>query len=116
MKLIIGMAKSNLSLKDCQSRKLELDFLRLAYTVQRVEVVKKGYLMVTTEKIKKRTEKWKEKYQLDGEVEVLVAKLAMVTLTPITTPKKATSRPVICQPVKPRRLFAAPAMPILPAR
>ncbi|MCB0594433.1 MAG: hypothetical protein H6557_14170 [Lewinellaceae bacterium] len=75
MKLIIGMAKSNLSLKDCQSRKLELDFLRLAYTVQRVEVVKKGYLMVTTEKIKKRTEKWKEKYQLDGEVEVLVAKL-----------------------------------------
>ncbi|MCB0567499.1 MAG: hypothetical protein H6573_08780 [Lewinellaceae bacterium] len=75
MKLIIGMAKSNLKLNDGQSRKLELDFLRLAYAVQRVEEVEKGYLIVATDKSKKRAEGWKEKYQLDGEVEVLVAKL-----------------------------------------
>lgn len=88
MKLIIGMAKSNLKLNDGQSRKLELDFLRLAYAVQRLEEVEKGYLIVATEKSKKRAEGWKEKYQLDGEVEVLKAELNDEQLQSLKTEKQ----------------------------
>jgi hypothetical protein len=79
MKHVLGMAKSNLDLKGAKGPKLELDLLRLVYAVKELRQrgdQAKGYLLVMTEDIAKRTESWIQKYQAGDTVVVAVAKLS----------------------------------------
>lgn len=63
MKLVLGMARSNLDLKRAKRTKTEFDFLKLLFAVRQFEEVQKGYLLVMDEKIKSAIENnWNTKY------------------------------------------------------
>ena len=89
------MAKSNLDMKGAKPVKLELDFLRLAYAVQKDDSVEKGYLMVSSESIKTRTQTWNKKYSLKGEVGVLVAQLSQSDLKLLEAEKANNSEGIL---------------------
>jgi len=76
---ILGMAKSYLRLKGGQPRDLELDLLRLAYSVNRLLLAgedAKGYLWVIDDNIAERANAWRKRYGVtDDKVEILVHKL-----------------------------------------
>jgi len=78
MKIILGLAKSNLDLKGAKRTKTEFDFLKLLFAVRECEDVKKGYLLVMDKKIKDTIDNnWASKYgMLKNEVEVIVAPLS----------------------------------------
>lgn len=68
------MAKRHLDLRGAKGPKLELDFLRLAVAVARLRQDgddAKGYLLVMTPTIRKRTEAWVTKYETEDTVEVV---------------------------------------------
>ena len=72
------MAKSHLDLKGAKSPKLELDFLRLAYVIHRLNSLGetgKGFLLVFTQAIKKTAESWIQKYDTLDNIEILLAEL-----------------------------------------
>jgi hypothetical protein len=68
---IFGMAKSCLNVKGAKLQKIELDFLRLLYFVEKFEVQGDsavGYLLVYDEAIKKTVKNWFiDKYKNDGD-------------------------------------------------
>ena len=75
---IIGMAKSHLDLGGAKPSKLELDFLKIAYTLSRLEVQGehgKGFLLVFTEPIANRAYGWIKKYDTKESIEILLAEL-----------------------------------------
>jgi hypothetical protein len=78
MKHVFGMAKRCLSLNGANAQKVELDYLRLVYAVKelrRESHEAKGYLLVMTPAIAKRTERWLAKYNAGDAVEVIVPEL-----------------------------------------
>jgi len=75
---ILGMARSNLDMKGAKGPKLELDFLKIAFTLQCFNArneLGKGYLLVTTAQVRKRVQGWIEKYQTGGSIEVILTEL-----------------------------------------
>jgi len=79
VKHVLGMAKSHLDLKGAKGPKLELDFLRLVYTVKELRArgdQAKGYLTVMEKGIATRVDSWIEKYQAGDTVVVEVAGLS----------------------------------------
>jgi len=79
VKHVLGMAKSNLDLKGAKGSKLELDFLRLVYTVKELRARgdrAKGYLIVMEKGIATRVDSWIEKYQAGDTVVIEVAELS----------------------------------------
>jgi len=78
-KHVLGMAKSSLDLKGAKGPRLELDFLRLVYTVKHLrteEVDAKGYLIVMTEKIRDRARSWIGKYEAENTIVIDIAPLS----------------------------------------
>jgi hypothetical protein len=78
MRHVLGMAKRHLDLKGAKGPKLELDFLRLAVAVAHLRQTgddAKGYLLVMSPRIRKRTEAWVTKYETKDTVEVVTADL-----------------------------------------
>ena len=78
MKLIFGMAKSQLDLKGAKGPKLELDYLRLAYVVKQIESVggsAQGYLVILAPNVLDRVRQWEAKYQARGCVNVVYVPL-----------------------------------------
>lgn len=78
MKYILGMAKSHLDLRGAKAPKLELDYLRLVYTVKEIRGKgdnAQGYLVVMTEEILNRVKQWEYKYQGKEYVELFSATL-----------------------------------------
>ena len=73
---VLGMAKSCLDLKGAKSSKVELDFLRLLYAVQKIEDNGEsaiGCFFVGNEKVKKTVETWFNKYgfSFKSKIEIL---------------------------------------------
>ena len=66
-KHVLGMVKLNANLKGGQVRNLELDYLRLVYTILDFKLKKLaaiGYLFVKDDAAKKLVENWKRKYKV----------------------------------------------------
>jgi len=75
---IIGMAKSHLDLEGAKAPKLELDFVKIAYTLSRLEVLGesgKGFLLVFTEPIANRAKGWIKRYDTKESIEIFIAEL-----------------------------------------
>jgi hypothetical protein len=87
---ILGMAKSHLDLTGAKGPKLELDFLKIAYALARLNVIGnpgKGYLLVLTEEIGKRANAWIGKYATGNSIEVIVGKLTDLELNALQQEK-----------------------------
>jgi len=90
-KCILGMAKSNLDLRGGKSRNLELDYLRLIYTISWLQDNgwdAKGYLFVATDIAKKRIEQWVIKYQPKYQIEVIYEELSKKDIDKLKKEKK----------------------------
>lgn len=77
---VFGMAKSSLDLNGAKRQKLELDLLRLVYTVkyyQDKNIEAYGYVFVATPKIELTVLNWLEKY--DFESQYIVIKSVVLT-------------------------------------
>ncbi len=73
---VVGMANSYLDLVGSRARNLELDFLRLAYSVEKLRACGdegKGYLLVLAPAVARRVSTWERKYDTVGKVEVLAS-------------------------------------------
>lgn len=69
MMIILGMAKSSICLNGAINQKIELDLLRLIYTITNVEKEKiqiKSYFLVFNQAIQNRLEHWIKKYKFDN--------------------------------------------------
>ena len=72
------MAKSHLDLQGAKGPKLELDFLRLAFAIYKLDSngeMGKGFLLVFTPAIKKRAQSWIQKYGTGNDIKILVAEM-----------------------------------------
>lgn len=72
---ILGMAKSSLDLKGAKASKLELDFLKLAYTAK--NLIEDGdevyaYLLILTDKFQSRIKEWIKKYNTGDVVKLII--------------------------------------------
>jgi len=79
VKHVLGMAKSHFDLKGAKGPKLELDFLRLVYTVKELRARGHGaigYLLVMEKVIATRIDYWIKKYQAGDTVVIEVAELS----------------------------------------
>jgi hypothetical protein len=87
---ILGMAKSHMDLEGAKAPKLELDFLKIAYTLARLSALGesgRGFLLVFTESIGKRARGWVEKYGTKDTIEIVVAELTAQELNNIRDEK-----------------------------
>ena len=78
MRHVLGMAKRCLDLKGAKRQKVELDFLRLAYTVRELRESgdeAQGYLLVLSGNIARCVADWIEKYKANDAVKVKAAEL-----------------------------------------
>lgn len=76
--LILGMAKSSLDLRGAKASKLELDFFKLAFAVQKLRSTgsqAQGYLLVLDKRVARAAEEWRVKYQAEHLVEAVLVKL-----------------------------------------
>jgi hypothetical protein len=76
--LILGMAKSSLDLRGAKASKLELDFFKLAFAVQKLRstgINALGYLLVVDKSVARAVEAWRKKYQVEHLVEDVLLKL-----------------------------------------
>ncbi|MEL6133200.1 MAG: hypothetical protein AAFR59_07510 [Bacteroidota bacterium] len=89
----LGMTKSNLDLKGVKPIKLELDFLRMVYFIERYEEIQCGYLVVTTEQIRTRVNGWKQKYDIDDAIiQIHCVSLTTQEIQDLQQEKKANNR------------------------
>lgn len=75
---IIGMAKSHMDLRGAKGPKIELDFLKIAYALARINAkgeAGKGYLLVLTKAISQRANTWKNKYGTGDSIEIIIGNL-----------------------------------------
>lgn len=75
--LILGMAKSSLDLRGAKASKLELDFFKLAFAVQKLRGTGSnsfGYLLVVDKTVARAVEAWRTKYQVEHLVEEVLFK------------------------------------------
>ncbi|MGC8641266.1 MAG: hypothetical protein ACP5XB_15480 [Isosphaeraceae bacterium] len=92
MKHILGMVKCNLDLNGAKGPKLELDFLRLVYSVtelRRSGNKASGYLLVMTPAIAQRVAAWQTKYQAGDSVLVGTTQLSQEQLGTIQAEVRA---------------------------
>ena len=95
---ILGMAKSHLDLEGAKGPKLELDFLKIAYALVRLNANGehgKGYLLVLTEAIGKRANAWTEKYATGNSIEVIVGNLTVRELDALREEKTKNKQGMI---------------------
>ncbi len=75
---ILGMAKSSLDLRGAKAPKLELDYLRLLYAVDRLKAQDKeavGYLLVLSKNVAESAKRnWIPKYGNNPSVEIVFVK------------------------------------------
>jgi hypothetical protein len=92
MKHVLGMVKRNLDMNGAKGPKLELDFLRLVYTVKELRLSgedAKGYLLVMTPLIARRVAAWQSKYRAGDSVAVEIAQLSQEQLDTIRAEVRA---------------------------
>ena len=85
------MAKSHLDLVGAKGQKLELEFLKIAYALARLNAIGesgKGYFLVLTKAIGKRANLWIEKYGTGNLVEVIVGNLTVREMDALREEKK----------------------------
>lgn len=90
MKHILGMAKSHLDLRGAKGPKLELDFLRLAYSVRRLEdrgEEAQGYLLVVSKPAERCALSWIEKYDSGNRVHIIYKPLSPAQLQVVSDEK-----------------------------
>jgi len=88
---VIGMAKSHLDLRGAKGPKLELDCLRLVYSVTRLQQSGDsaiGYLVVMTSEIGKTVSGWLRKYDARDHVKVIVASLSTQQMLKLAAEKQ----------------------------
>jgi|WetSurSiteA1Bulk_404760.scaffolds.fasta_scaffold46472_1 hypothetical protein len=91
MRHVLGMAKSHLDLKGAKGPKLELDFLRLVYSVMRLRQKGDsalGYLIVMTATIADTVSGWASKYDSAECVIVNVASLSAEQMQRLSAEKQ----------------------------
>lgn len=75
MKYVLGMAKSSLDTRGGKGRNLELDFVRLVLAVRTClarNIDARGYLLVLDDRVAGPAIRWREKYEAQDFVTILV--------------------------------------------
>ena len=88
---VLGMVKSNLDIRGAKGPKLELDCLRLVYSVRCLRQSGDsaiGYLVVMTPKIAKTVNGWISRYDARDSVKVIVASLSAEQMLKLAAEKE----------------------------